>query len=79
MTDADRLHNMLGRMEVLLDLIRTELELTRIDRGETLSPDPELEVSLDRLVAGETTLANLRAFDDKADIPEPAPGSLMTS
>jgi hypothetical protein len=63
MDDAQKFYNMLERIEFLLEAIRLELEVARIDRGEVLAP------GTDRVDAMRELQAALRVLDGKRQDP----------
>jgi hypothetical protein len=60
MNDADRFYNMLERIELLLEAIRGELEIARIDRGEVVAPGTDRVNAMGELRAALSSLNGLR-------------------
>jgi hypothetical protein len=59
-TDTERFYNMLERIEMVLESIRLELEIARIDRGEVIAPNTDRMDAMGQLQAAERALNDLR-------------------
>lgn len=60
MADPESFYNMLERIELLLEAIRGELEIARIDRGEVLNPGVDRRNAMGELHAALSSLDGLR-------------------